>query len=203
MNTTNVVGPITVPAGTRRGSASVNIVAVYRKFVTRGRAPKRARIGGSLTALAVVLVALTSLAAPVAAGSGVPFNGNLNGAETTTGSFPIVSVHGNVTGDATQLGKFTTEYFDTVNLVNGSGTGTWAFTAASGDTVTAVGYGQANLPPTNGVLSIEEHWTITGGTGRFAGATGSFIVERVLYVATSSTTGAFAGTISSPGASKS
>ena len=99
VNTTNVVGPITVPAGTRRGSASVNIVAVYRKFVTRGRAPKRARIGGSLTALAVVLVALTSLAAPVAAGSGVPFNGNLNGAETTTGSFPIVSVHGNVTGD--------------------------------------------------------------------------------------------------------
>jgi len=162
----------------------------------------RARIGASLAAVAVVLVALTSLAAPVAAGSGVPFKGNLHGAETTTGSFPIVSVHGNVTGDATLLGKFTAEYFDTVNVVTASGTGTWTFTAANGDTVTAVGYGQAHLPPTNGVLSIEEHWTITGGTGRFAGAAGSFIVERVLYIADSSTTGSFQGTISSPGASK-
>ena len=76
------------------------------------------------------------------------------------------------------------------------------FTAANGDTVTPSATGQADLPPTNGVLSIEEHWTITGGTGRFAGATGSFIAERVLSIADSSTTGSFQGTISSPGASK-
>jgi hypothetical protein len=180
----------------------VNIVAVYRKLVTRGRTPARARIGASLIALAGVVVALTSLASPVAARSDVPLNGNLTGAETATGGFPIVSVHGNATGEATQLGKVTIEYFDTVNVLTGSGTGSWLFTAANGDTVTAVGFGQADLPPTDGVLSIEEHWTITGGTGRFAGATGSFTVERVLFTATSSTTGSFRGTISSPGASK-
>lgn len=53
-----------------------------------------------------------------------------------------------------------------------------------------------------GVLSIRETATITGGTGRFAGATGSFTAERVFNIATSITTGSFEGAISSPGASK-
>ncbi|HET7217906.1 MAG TPA: hypothetical protein VFJ02_07650, partial [Vicinamibacterales bacterium] len=51
-----------------------------------------------------------------------------------------------------------------------------------------------------GVLSIVETATITGGTGRFADATGSFTVERVFNQATGVTTGSFEGTISSPGA---
>ena len=53
-----------------------------------------------------------------------------------------------------------------------------------------------------GVLSVLDTATITGGTGRFAGATGSFTVERVFVMATSEITGSFEGTISSPGASK-
>jgi hypothetical protein len=47
-----------------------------------------------------------------------------------------------------------------------------------------------------------ETWTITGGTGRFTGAAGSFTVERSLDQTTGVTTGSFEGTISSPGASK-
>jgi hypothetical protein len=162
------------------------------------RAPMRA----SLAAVAVAFVALTSLAAPVAAGAEGPFKGSLEGVEATTGAFPIVTVHGESTGNATHLGKFTAEYCDLVDLRTGSGTGSWVFRAANGDAVTAAGFGQAHLPPTNGVFSIEEHWTITGGTGRFAGATGSFTVERSLNVATSLTTGSFDGTISSPAAGK-
>jgi hypothetical protein len=42
--------------------------------------------------------------------------------------------------------------------------------------------------------------TITGGTGRFAGATGSFTTERLFDTVTLTTTGSFEGTISSPGA---
>jgi hypothetical protein len=53
------------------------------------------------------------------------------------------------------------------------------------------------------VLSIVEDYKITGGTGRFAGASGSYHVERILHQGTpGATTGSFEGTISSPGASK-
>jgi hypothetical protein len=41
--------------------------------------------------------------------------------------------------------------------------------------------------------------TITGGTGRFAGATGSFTAERTFYVASGKTIGSSEGWISPPG----
>jgi len=162
----------------------------------------RAPLRGSLAAVAVALVALTSLAAPASAGTQVPFKGSLQGLETNTVNFPNLSVHGESTGNATHLGRYTVEYNGSVNLINGSGTGfAWVFTAANGDTVTAVGTGQADVPGVGGVLHIEEHGTITGGTGRFAGASGSFTINRVATSATGVTTGSFEGTVSSPGAS--
>jgi hypothetical protein len=48
---------------------------------------------------------------------------------------------------------------------------------------------------TPGIASIVETATITGGTGRFAGATGSFIVERLVDLINLETTGSFEGTI--------
>ena len=53
-----------------------------------------------------------------------------------------------------------------------------------------------------GVLYIVETAIITGGTGRFAGATGSFTVERLFDTVAGTITGSFEGTISSRGASK-
>jgi hypothetical protein len=50
-----------------------------------------------------------------------------------------------------------------------------------------------------GFAQITEHNTITGGTGRFAGAQGSFIVERLVELATGLTSGSFQGAITSPG----
>ena len=47
------------------------------------------------------------------------------------------------------------------------------------------------------------HQPLARGTGRFAGATGSFTVQRQFDPATGTTTGSFEGTISSPGAGKS
>jgi hypothetical protein len=130
----------------------------------------------------------------------VPFKGRLEGTATITpGTPPFLSVSIEGTGNATHLGRFTVEIPHVVNTTNRTSTGTYEFTAANGDTLTAGFTGQATLTAP-GVLSIVETATITGGTGRFADATGSFTVERLFNQVTGLTTGSFEGTIASPGA---
>ena len=141
---------------------------------------------------------------PAVAGHRVPFLGVLRGVETDDGGFPFLVVQGTGTGIATQLGRFTYVNPHTVDLRTRSGCGfTWTFTAANGDTLTAGGCGQATVvsgtPPT-AVLSIAETANITGGTGRFTGATGGFTIKRLLDGATHMTIGYFTGTISTPAA---
>jgi hypothetical protein len=53
-----------------------------------------------------------------------------------------------------------------------------------------------------GFAQITEHNTITGGTGRFAGAQGSFTVVRLVELATGLTSGSFQGAVTSPGSTK-
>ena len=171
------------------------------------RASRRASLG----AVAVVFVALTGLAAPVAAGAAeganVPFKGRLAGVETTTGFTPpsTVSIVLEGTGNTTHLGRFTLVNPHDVDLSTMTGCGPEVLTAANGDSVTAEGCGVATVvsgSPPFATLSIVEDYEITGGTGRFAGATGSYHVERIFDQATGVTTGSFEGTITSPGASK-
>ena len=166
------------------------------------RAHTRRRV--SLTAL---VVALTCLAAPVAtattagaaAGNQVPFAGAFRGVETNTSfAFPIVTVRGEWTGVATHLDRFTVENPHVVNLLSMSGSGSFQFTAANGDSLTADEVGQAYTTTNPDVLRIVEHANITGGTGRFAGAIGSFNVQRLFNRVTFGTIGFFSGTISSP-----
>jgi hypothetical protein len=79
--------------------------------------PRRARRRASLTAIGVALVALIGHAAPVAtsatagaaANHQVPLLGVFRGVETTTGAFPIITIQGDWTGVANQLGRFTVE----------------------------------------------------------------------------------------------
>jgi len=111
----------------------------------------------------------------------------------------LALVDGSATGQATHLGRFTVAFPHTVNFVTRAGVGTFTFTAANGDTLTADFTGQAQPGP---VVSIVEHATITGGTGRFAGATGSFTVQRLFDPANGTTTGSLEGSISSVGAGK-
>ena len=136
----------------------------------------------------------------VAADNEVPFIGRLEGIETITPIDPqFLSVLMKGTGDATQLGRFTLVHMETANLLTLTGLGSFAFTAANGDILTADFTSQAS-PTTPGVLSIVETAFISGGTGRFAGATGHFTVTRSFDFATNLTAGSFEGTISSPGA---
>ena len=92
----------------------------------------------------------------------MPFKGRLEGAATITPLTPpllAVSIEG--TGNATHLGRFTVEIPHVVNTTNRTSTGTFVFTAANDETLTADFTGQASLTATPGVLSIAETATIT------------------------------------------
>jgi hypothetical protein len=143
------------------------------------------------------------LAGPAAAENQVPFKGRLEGVVSITpidAQFSFVRING--TGNATHLGLFRVEIPHLVDRQARTGIGTYVFTAANGDMLTADFTGQATPTVTPTVLSIVEIASITGGTGQFADASGSFIVTRSFNVATGLTTGSFQGTISSPGADK-
>ena len=125
-----------------------------------------------------------------------PFKGNLEGTQTVTPQQPpLALVAGQATGNATHLGQFTVQFPHTVNFATSRGEGTYTFTAANGDTLTADFTGQAQPGP---ITSIVEEAVITGGTGRFAGATGRFTARRLFDRSAGTTTGSFDGTISIP-----
>jgi hypothetical protein len=136
-----------------------------------------------------------ALTGAVAAEREVPFRGTFEAVETPQLHFPTVSVEGSGTGNATQLGKFTVTYQAEVNLLTFVGIGSSEFTAANGDQVFADFVGHSTPTGTPNLISIVEVYTITGGTGRFADATGTFTLERLKDQVTGSTTGSFDGTI--------
>ena len=142
----------------------------------------------------VVAVAVSLASVAVAVAAETPFKGTLNAVETSHLVFPIASVDREGTGTATHLGKYTEHATLQVNVLTGSSTGAATFTAANGDTLTASITGQST-PTSPGVLSIVEVYTITGGTGRFAGATGTLTLESTLNLATEASTGTFSGAI--------
>jgi hypothetical protein len=147
----------------------------------------------------LVVVLLLAVAAPAAAAQQVTFKGWLAGNVTVAPlTFPLEHVLIEASGNATQLGKFTLNVPHEVNLVLRTGTGTYEFTAANGDRLNADFTGLATLEAPL-VVTIHETGIINGGTGRFAGATGSFTVDRTFYLDSGLTVGSFEGTISSVG----
>jgi hypothetical protein len=151
----------------------------------------------SAASLALAVLAVVGLAGPVSAGEPVPFKGILEGEVTVTPlDPPYVRVHVDATGEATHLGNFTLEIPHKVNRDTRTAIGSYEFTAANGDTLTADFTGKSSPTETPGVLYIVETATITGGTGRFAGATGSFTCERLFDMVTGTTIGSFEGNIS-------
>jgi hypothetical protein len=107
---------------------------------------------------------------------------------------PFAQVNVSATGQATHLGRFTIEIPHVVNFATQSATGTMTLTAANGDALIAsfTGHSQIN----GSLVTIVETATVTGGTGRFADASGSFTVNRLFDRATGLTQGTIEGTIS-------
>ena len=135
------------------------------------------------------------------AGEQVPFSGSLQAHEAI---MPPVSgtfvTDGSGEGIATHLGRFTLTWEFRVNIADGTGSGPVRYIAANGDQIFMTAVGQSEPTGTPGVFRITEIQIITGGTGRFAGAKGSFTVERFVDLTTGLTSGSFHGSITSPGA---
>jgi hypothetical protein len=108
---------------------------------------------------------------------------------------PIMTSTASGLGNATHLGQYTLSFEVEVNLETIAGTGTAHFVAANGDSLYAVGTGQAT--PTNepNVFKVVENYTITGGTGRFAGASGNITTDRIVDLNTGITSGTISGNI--------
>jgi len=155
--------------------------------------------------MAAILLTAALAGPAVADDQLVPFSGSLQAQETSVFPTPgTLLSDGSGGGIATHLGRFTVTWKFTINLADGTGTGPVHFIAANGDEIfsTATGVGVPTSTP--GVVRIVEVQTITGGTGRFANAKGSFIVERLadLNHQPVLTSGSFHGTITSPGAAR-
>ena len=151
--------------------------------------------------VAVALAVVLALAGSALAGEPVPFKGSLGGDVTVTPLTPppLLRVDVEARGKATHLGRFALDIPHKANPAFGTAAGCYEFTAANGDKVYAKFTGVATRTAIPGVLYIEETATITGGTGRFAGATGSFTSERLYDMVALTTVGSFEGTISAPG----
>jgi hypothetical protein len=143
--------------------------------------------------VAAFAVSLASVASAVAAET--PFKGKVNAVETVAVAPPTLSVTRDGTGTATHLGRFTEHITLQVNIPTSHAIGLATFTAANGDTLTATVSGQATPTTTPGVVSIVEVYTITGGTGRFADATGTFTLRSTLNQSTGVSSGTFSGAI--------
>jgi hypothetical protein len=155
--------------------------------------------------LTLLLMAVPLLAfAPQSTGAGsqVPFNAGFSGefaTEFVPPSFLRILVTGE--GNASQMGRTSAVTTDElVNLEDLSGTATFTLTGANGDTVVVAMTFQITEVP--GGFTTAGDYTVTGGTGRFYGATGTGLVAAS-GMFTGPTTGVgsftFAGTISSPG----
>ena len=146
------------------------------------------------------LLLTAALAGSAGAEKEVPFRGSFQGVDIADVQFPKLFVDGSGSGNATHLGRFTLAYELEVDLLTLpiESFGSSVFTAANGDSLTTDITGLGSPTPNPDVASVVETHTITGGTGRFADATGSFIRKYLLNLVTGVTSSSFDGTIVRP-----
>ena len=153
-----------------------------------------------------LLVAVILALAPqlTLAADQVPFSAAFATEFESVVAFPIAHIAVVGRGRALHLGAATAVTTDqAVNLLTGVATATYTLTAANGDTVVLALEFQTTFLP--GAVTFEGSYTVAGGTGRFAGATGSGSMSgSVTFLGPSNGVGSFAvaGTISSPGSLK-
>ena len=146
--------------------------------------------------LLVVVLASISFAAP--AEKEFLLKGSFDATETQQVIPPYAYVAAIGVGNATHLGRFTYQLEAELFLPTLTADVSATLTAANGDMIFGEGSGQGTPTETPGIVLIVETYKITGGTGRFAGATGSFTVDRLINRATFASAGTISGIIILP-----
>src|SRR6266540_2989665 len=142
------------------------------------------------TVLSALVVVVGAFPAAFATHS-VPFNGSLSGSGTATSqNLNRITAKGHLSG----LGKIMLVGTTTVTGLSECGgfvgTEQDTITAANGDQVSIAGNGVSCPGSDQNVFQDTVHFTITGGTGRFAEASGSGTIQTTLFV-TSPTSSTF------------
>jgi hypothetical protein len=140
----------------------------------------------------------TDASVPATSKKELPLKGSVQASETHTGVPPTNHVDLTGSGNATQLGLYNYTYQAELYLPTLSATATATFVAADGSCLFTQGTGQGTLTNTPGVVSIVENLAITGGTGRFEGASGNITIQRLVDRATFSSSGTLEGMITLP-----
>ncbi len=112
------------------------------------------------------------------------------------------TINGSVTSTDTRLGPFTLFYSVPVDFAflgtppgNAGASRLIVGDAANGDSILTCLIGNNPGSCANGDFHVVETDTIIGGTGRYAGARGSFTMDRCVNLVTGDTSGTISGTI--------
>src|ERR1043165_4840945 len=157
--------------------------------------------------LVLTALALLPLVSSAMAEEQVPFTGvEVGGLTFVSFDFPFATILCTAEGEATHLGHYTVTGNYVVNVLSATETGAFTITAANGDMLFTTTTGHALQPPS--LKETVDNVTVTGGTGRFEGATGSWVLDSHFAFVfggpelTDSYVAALDGAISTPGANK-
>ena len=154
--------------------------------------------GSTVFAVLLMIVLASTTFASAAGEKELLLKGSFDATETQQVVFPIAYVDATGVGNATQLGRFTYHLEAELYLPTLTASASATLIAANGDMIFGEGSGQGTPTGMPGIVSIVETYTITGGTGRFAGAAGHFRVERLIDRATFASSGTISGRIVLP-----
>jgi len=109
----------------------------------------------------------------------VPFRGTYTTVVSEAGFIPPSTVQLDIWGEgsATYLGQSTWYSLSSVDINTGEQWGSTAEVASNGDELHYDYLGGSGVDPDTGLTFFSGEWTVTGGTGRFANATGGGTYE--------------------------
>ena len=172
---------------------------------------KRHKFPISVLAAGASLVAgQPAFATPGSAPKLVPFHATFAGSAQTVVVPPRVFATGAAEGRATHLGATVWDFEEIVTLgqvvpgcptLGSTDTYTGRFIAANGDMITVEGAG-TGCPTSPTTVIVMDVFTVTGGTGRFEGASGNLTSVTAVDRPTNTFVITFQGELSTPGSIK-